>query len=100
MNQKLSKRWRGSSKVCHSFAVEKIENLFKWEQLCLKIDNHAFRAQFARERYEELVQQKQEQGREIMRDYRGFDKECLGQVSLDLGHNRLSVVVEHYMRWI
>jgi len=63
-----------------------------------KIDNHAFRAQYARGRYQELVEQKQEQGREIMRDFRGFDKECLRQVSQDLGHNRLSVVVEHYMR--
>ena len=62
------------------------------------LDNHAFRAQYARDRYEELVQQKLEQGKEILRDYRGFDKECLRQVSLDLGHNRLSVVVEHYVR--
>ena len=63
-----------------------------------KIDNHAFRAEYARERYEELVQIKKEQGEEILQNYRGYDRDCLRQVSQDLGHNRLSVVVEHYMR--
>ena len=63
-----------------------------------KIDNHAFRAEYARARYEELVQIKKEQGEEILQNYRGYDRDCLRQVSQDLGHNRLSVVVEHYMR--
>jgi len=63
-----------------------------------KIDNHAFRAEYAREMYAELLQQKREQGEKIFKDYRGYDMECLRQVSQDLGHNRVSVVVEHYMR--
>jgi hypothetical protein len=63
-----------------------------------KIDNHAFRAEYARERYEELLQIKKEQGEEILLNYRGYDRDCLRLVSQDLGHNRLSVVVEHYMR--
>jgi hypothetical protein len=63
-----------------------------------KIDNHAFRAQYARDRYEELVRQKREQGEEVLNNYRGFDCDCLRQVSLDLGHSRINVVVEHYMR--
>jgi hypothetical protein len=44
------------------------------------------------------VQIKKEQGEEILQNYRGYDRDCLRQVSQDLGHNRLSVVVEHYMR--
>ncbi len=63
-----------------------------------KIDNHAFRAQYARDRYEELVQQKMGQRGEILSNYRGYDRDCLRQVSFDLGHNRINVVVEHYMR--
>jgi len=63
-----------------------------------KIDNHAFRAEYARARYQELIEQKNERGEEILRGYRGYDQDCLGQVSKDLGHNRISVVAEHYMR--
>lgn len=63
-----------------------------------KIDNHAFRAQYARERYEELIQQKRERGEKILKNYKGCDRDCLSQVSQDLGHNRINVVVEHYLR--
>jgi len=63
-----------------------------------KIDNHAFRAEYARVRYEELLQNMKEQGEEILQNYRGYDRDCLRLVSQDLGHNRVSVVVEHYMR--
>lgn len=59
-----------------------------------KIDNHAFRAEYARARYEELIQEKSD----VKNDYRGYDKEVIRQVSIDLGHNRPSVVVEHYLR--
>jgi hypothetical protein len=63
-----------------------------------KIDNHAFRAEYARARYEELLELKREQEEEILRNYRGYDLECLRQLLQDLGHNRVSVVVEHYLR--
>lgn len=63
-----------------------------------KIDNHAFRAQYARVRYEELIKQKREQGEEILKNYRNYDCDCLSQVSQDLGHNRINVLVEHYLR--
>lgn len=59
-----------------------------------KIDNHAFRAEYARARYKEIAQNKAD----VKSDYRGYDKEILQQVSHNLGHNRLSVVVEHYLR--
>lgn len=63
-----------------------------------KIDNHAFRAEYARSRYGELAAAKQAAGGSILKDYRGFDKSCIMGVSKDLGHGRPSVVVEHYMR--
>ena len=63
-----------------------------------KIDNHAFRSEYATLRYEELVNQKQLKGEIIKDDYRGYDKDLVLQVSQDLGHNRPSVVVEHYFK--
>lgn len=58
-----------------------------------KIDNHAFRAEYAQNRYKELLT-----GREDRQDYRGYDREAVAQVSLDLGHNRLDVAIDHYIR--
>jgi hypothetical protein len=63
-----------------------------------KIDNHAFRAEYARERYSELIQQKRSLGEEILKNYRMYDREILHLLSKSLGHDRISVVVEHYLR--
>ncbi len=63
-----------------------------------KIDNHAFRAEYARERYAELVQQKKDKGDEILNNYRNYVRQIFRLVSNDLGHCRVSVVVEHYLR--
>lgn len=72
------------------------EKLF--DRYTRKIDNHAFRAQYARDYYKELVEEKLASGQQIKSDYRGFDKELILKVSEALSHNRPSVVVEHYMR--
>lgn len=64
-----------------------------FEKYTSKIDNHAFRAEYAQNRYKELLND-----REDARDYRGYDRAVIGQISLDLGHNRLNVVVDHYLR--
>jgi len=64
-----------------------------FEKYTSKIDNHAFRAEYAQNRYKELLN-----GREDAQDYRGYDRAVIGQISLDLGHNRLNVVVDHYLR--
>ncbi len=64
----------------------------------LKIDNHAFRGEYARARYSELAAAKQAAGGLMVKDYRGHDKSCILGVSKDLGHSRPAVVVEHYMR--
>lgn len=69
-----------------------------FEKYPLKIDNHAFRAEYARARYQELAAAKQAAGGSVSNDYRGYDKSCIMGVSKDLGHGRPSVVVEHYMR--
>lgn len=58
------------------------------------IDNHAFRSEYAIERYKELLEEKKRDDK----DYRGYDLECVLKVSQDLGHNRPCVVVEHYFR--
>ncbi|MBT2695430.1 site-specific integrase [Bacillus sp. ISL-55] len=61
-----------------------------------KIDNHAFRHEYARNLYEELQEQAPPE-RDITL-YRGYDREILQEVSEALGHSRVSVVVEHYLR--
>lgn len=59
-----------------------------------KIDNHAFRAEYARNLYSELLANVKGPGE----TYRGYDKASVTKVSQALGHNRLSVVVESYFR--
>lgn len=59
-----------------------------------KIDNHAFRAEYARALYKELLSGSESPGKQ----YRGYEERVLREVSWALGHARLSVVVEHYMR--
>lgn len=65
-----------------------------WDKYTSKIDNHAFRGEYARDLYDQIAEQKEEVGS----DYRGYDKDILREVSEALGHSRLSVVVEHYLR--
>lgn len=59
-----------------------------------KIDNHAFRAEYATNLYRELAEQKET----VINDYRGYDSVVLKEVSEALGHSRINVVVDHYLR--
>lgn len=59
-----------------------------------KIDNHSFRAEYATNLYKEIAEQKDS----IENDYRGYDSTILKEVSEALGHSRISVVVDHYLR--
>lgn len=59
-----------------------------------RIDNHELRHQYARELYNELADQKGH----VDANYRGYDKQILRDISEALGHSRLSVVVEYYLR--
>ncbi len=66
------------------------KNLFN--KYTKKIDNHAFRREYARNRYEEILG-----NRKDGKDYRGFDKKALEVLTKDLGHNRLDMVVYNYL---
>lgn len=59
-----------------------------------EINNHAYRREYAEERYKEIIQDK---GRDDRQDYRGYDREVCLELSLDLGHYRESVVVDSYL---
>lgn len=74
------------------YVSDKNDTLF--DSYTAKVDNHAFRAEYATNLYEELASQKEN----LLNDYKGYDSELLKQVSENLGHSRLSVVVDHYLR--
>jgi AraC-like DNA-binding protein len=88
-----------------SLTKEEFKELYKtsenhlFQEYTSKIDNHAFRGEYARELYQELLQQR-DQGQDEHKEklYRGYDSNILKEVSEALGHSRLSVVVEHYLR--
>jgi hypothetical protein len=52
------------------------------------------RAEFARDAYQEKLEEMGESGK----TYRGYDEKVLREVSKALGHNRISIVVYHYLR--
>lgn len=58
-----------------------------------KIDNHAFRREYAKYRYIEILGNQEDK-----RDYRGYDIEILKELTKDLGHNRLDVVIYNYLK--
>lgn len=58
-----------------------------------KIDNHAFRAEYAQALYKELASEQQD----LKSDYYGYDSDIIKEVSKNLGHSRLDVVVKHYL---
>ncbi|WZL80747.1 site-specific integrase [Vallitaleaceae bacterium 9-2] len=58
-----------------------------------KIDNHAFRREYAKNRYQEILGERKDD-----KDYRGHDKKVLKELTKDLGHNRLDVVVYNYLK--
>lgn len=57
-----------------------------------KIDNHAFRREYAKELYDEL------KGDSEKNNYRGYDEKTIKKVSEALGHSRLDVVIDHYLK--
>ena len=59
-----------------------------------KIDNHSFRAEYATNLYRELAEQKEN----LQKNYRDYDSVILKEVSEALGHSRINVVVDHYLR--
>lgn len=65
-----------------------------WDKYTTRIDNHAFRGEYARALYRELCESKGD----VTSDYKGYDKELVRQVSNALGHNRLCVVTNSYFK--
>jgi len=60
-----------------------------------KIDNHAYRREYAQELYKQLINQKEE----VNYDYRNeYDSEVVKQVSEALGHSRLDVTIDSYLK--
>lgn len=66
-----------------------------FDRYTTKIDNHAFRHEYARTILQEISQVLESKDEKL---YRGYDRQVLKEVSEALGHSRLSVVVEHYLR--
>lgn len=92
-----------------AYTKEEFKNIYNtsnnkiFDEYTSKIDNHAFRGQYADRLYEEL-----RQGQNIVPGYdsnkykdtgfiKCYDKQTCRQVSLALGHNRISVVTQHYL---
>lgn len=70
------------------------ETMFK--EYNIHIDNHSLRAEYATNLYYQIIESRGEDTNS--ETYRGYDKEAIKEVSEALGHSRLNVVVEHYMR--
>lgn len=66
-----------------------------FENYTKEINNHAYRRMYAEKRYEEILKSL---GRQEEINFRGYDKEVLSLLTRDLGHNRIRVCVEHYLR--
>lgn len=81
-----------------SLTVDKFKELYSESKSKLfseydkKIDNHAYRSDYATNYYKQIAKQYPTE------TYRGCDKSAIQAVSLALGHNRLNVVVEHYLK--
>ncbi len=79
---------------------EKLKNVLEsremgkplFESYTKKIDNHAFRREYAKNRYAEILDDRNDK-----MDYRVFDKFVLEVLTKDLGHNRLDVVIYNYL---
>lgn len=62
------------------------------------IDNHAFRGEYARNLYAQLVIEKDAKDLPMQKYYKGYYRDCLGDVSRALGHDRLIVVITSYFK--
>lgn len=65
-----------------------------FERYTRKIDNHALRREYAQKKYQELEAKLTDPKNNY---YQQYDKRVLSEVSKQLGHRRLRVIVEHYL---
>lgn len=71
---------------------------FLFDKYTAKIDNHAFRSEYATNLYEEIASDILDNGDSVDNDYCGYDSSILREVSNALGHNRINVIVNNYLR--
>ena len=81
------------------------ERMFIKEQLPNRMDIHSYRREYVEGRYNEIKHEHELMGIEVKNDYhtrdgsgRHFNKAILLEVSRDLGHNRIGVVVSNYLK--
>lgn len=90
-----------------NLVVEKCQqagNELVWERVPAHMDVHHYRSQYATELYRELARDTASIAKEEIyccrKDLAGvwYDKVAMAAVSQALGHNRISVIAEHYLR--
>jgi hypothetical protein len=59
-----------------------------------RIDNHSYRREYAQSKYQEYLEKKGFEEKTYLQNY---DPELLKKVTLDLGHERISVIVYNYL---
>lgn len=69
------------------------ENDVLFQSYTAKIDNHAFRSEYAQDLYKELIVDVANP----QHNYYGYDSRIIKEVSEALGHARFDVVVKHYL---
>lgn len=92
LNKKSYEELRQLRKVEFQKAYNDSPNDCLFDKYTTKINNHRFRAEYAQELYKQLAPEEQEN-----KLYRGYDYETLKEVSEALGHNRVSVLFDHYL---
>ncbi|GAA0067905.1 hypothetical protein UT300002_26880 [Clostridium perfringens] len=75
-----------------------------FDKVLNRMDEHALKREYASLKYKEIGNAFRESKIEIRGDYhtrggshRTFDRSILKEVSKNLGHNRINVVVKHYL---
>lgn len=83
------------------YSKEQFKELYKnsnnkpfFKSYSQRIDNHSFRGKYARRLYKEILKKCGSSKEKVG----GYDKKTVIKVSKALGHNRASVVIEHYLR--
>jgi hypothetical protein len=77
------------------------EKLFVFDKIPGKLDVHSIRADYANEKYKELLENTEIASTEEIytrNDGKKYNVAALKKVSENLGHNRISVVITNYMR--
>lgn len=75
-----------------------------WDKVPAHMDVHHYRSVYASEMYQELARERNNIPREDRYCCRGdlagtwYDRKAMMEVSLSLGHNRIGVIAEHYLR--